>query len=126
MKLSKYRKSDLIDRSFRMTVISTTLTAMAPLIATLVDGLVSSHILGPDAFIAVSVTLPIVGAVGVLCMICCRGGSMLAAGQLTKGNRLMANRIFTVALTSAVIVATAISLGIFLHIGSTFRAMGER
>ncbi len=118
MKLSKYRKSDLIDRSFRMTVISTTLTAMAPLIATLVDGLVSSHILGPDAFIAVSVTLPIVGAVGVLCMICCRGGSMLAAGQLTKGNRLMANRIFTVALTSAVIVATAISLGIFLRIDS--------
>ena len=118
MRLSKYRKSDLIDRSFRMTLVSTTLTAVAPLIATLVDGLVSSHILGSDAFIAVSVTLPIVGVVGVLCMICCRGGSMLAAGQLTKGNRLMANRIFTVALSSAVIVATAVSLGIFLSIDS--------
>lgn len=44
MRISKYRKSDLIDRSFRMTVTSTTLTAMAPLIATLVDGLVSSNI----------------------------------------------------------------------------------
>ena len=118
MRISKYRKSDLIDRSFRMTLVSTTLTAVAPLIATLVDGLVSSHILGSDAFIAVSVTLPIVGVVGVLCMICCRGGSMLAAGQLTKGNRLMANRIFTVALSSAVIVATAVSLGIFLRIDS--------
>lgn len=84
MRISKYRKSDLIDRSFRMTLVSTTLTAVAPLIATLVDGLVSSHILGADAFIAVSVTLPIVNAVSVLCMICCRGGSMLAAGQLAK------------------------------------------
>lgn len=118
MRISKYRKSDLIDRSFRMTVISTTLTAMAPLIATLVDGLVASHVIGPDAFIAVSVTLPIVSAVGVLCMICCRGGSMLAAGQLAKGNHLKANRIFTVALSSAVIVAVAVSLGIFLRIDS--------
>ena len=118
MKLSKYRKSDLIDRSFRMTVISTTLTAMAPLIATLVDGLVSSHILGADAFIAVSVTLPIVNAVSVLCMICCRGGSMLAAGQLTKGDHLKANRIFTVALLSAVIVAVAVIIGILLRIDS--------
>ena len=115
MRISKYRKSDLIDRSFRMTVISTTLTAMAPLIATLVDGLVASHILGPDAFIAVCVTMPIVSAVGVLCMICSRGGSMLAAGQLTKGNRIKADRIFTVALSSAVIVAAAVSLGIFLR-----------
>lgn len=118
MRISKYRKSDLIDRSFRMTVTSTTLTAMAPLIATLVDGLVASHILGPDAFIAVCVTMPIVSAVGVLCMICSRGGSMLAAGQLTKGNRIKADRIFTVALSSAVIVAAAVSLGIFLRIDS--------
>lgn len=116
MRLSKYRKSDLIDRSFRLTVTSTTLTAMAPLIATLVDGLVSSHILGPDAFVAVSVTLPIVNAVSVLCMICCRGGSMLAARQLTEGNRTKANRIFTVALVSAVVVALAVSLGILLRI----------
>ncbi len=118
MKLSKYRKSDLIDKAFRMTVISTTLTAMAPLIATLVDGLVSSHILGADAFIAVSVTLPIVNAVSVLCMICCRGGSMLAAGQLTKGDHLKANRIFTVALSSAVIAAVAVIIGILLRIDS--------
>lgn len=118
MKLSKYRKSDLIDKAFRMTVISTTLTAMAPLIATLVDGLVSSHILGADAFVAVSVTLPIVNAVSVLCMICCRGGSMLAAGQLTKGDHLKANRIFTVALSSAVIAAVAVIIGILLRIDS--------
>lgn len=116
MRISKYRKSDLIDRSFRMTVTSTTLTAMAPLIATLVDGLVSSNILGPDAFIAVSVTLPIVNAVSVLCMICCRGGSMLAAGQLNKGDEIKANRIFTVALSSAVIVALAVVVGILFRI----------
>ncbi len=118
MRLSKYRKSDLIDRSFRLTVTSTTLTAMAPLIATLVDGLVCSHIMGPDAFIAVSVTLPIVNAVSVLCMICCRGGSMLAAGQLTKGDRAKANRIFTVALVSAIVVAAAVILGIGLRINN--------
>ena len=40
------------------------------------DGLFSSNLLGNDAFIAVSVSLPIVNAVSVLTMICERGGAV--------------------------------------------------
>ena len=92
MNISKFRNSYLIDKAYRLTLVSVTLTALAPLIATLVDGLFSSNLLGNDAFISVSVALPLVNAVSVLTMKCERGGSVLAAGQLAKGNRDKANR----------------------------------
>ena len=68
MNISKFRNSYLIDKSYRLTLVSVTLTALAPLIATLIDGLFSRNLLGNDAFIAVSVSLPIVNAVSVLTM----------------------------------------------------------
>ena len=118
MNISNFRNSYLIDKAYRLTLVSVTLTALAPLIATLVDGLFSSNLLGNDAFIAVSVALPIVNAVSVLTMICERGGAVLAAGQLAKGNRDKANRIYTAALASAVMVAVLAALGIWLNLDS--------
>jgi Na+-driven multidrug efflux pump len=118
MNITKFRNSYLIDKSYRLTLLSVTLTVLAPLIATLVDGLFSSNLLGNDAFIAVSVVLPLVNAVSVLTMICERGGSVLAAGQLAKGNRDRANRIYTVALASAVLVAAIAAAGIWINLDS--------
>jgi len=59
MNISNFRNSYLIDKAYRLTLVSVTLTALAPLIATLIDGLFSSNLLGNDAFIAVSVSLPV-------------------------------------------------------------------
>lgn len=50
MNITKFRNSYLIDKSYRLTLLSVTLTALAPLIATLVDGLFSSNLLGNDGF----------------------------------------------------------------------------
>ena len=118
MNISNYRNSYLIDKTYRMTLLSVTLTAFAPLIVTLIDGLFSSNLLGNDAFIAVSVALPVVNAVSVLTMICERGGSVMAAGQLAKGNRDKANRIYTVAFASAVLVAAIAAIGIWMNLDS--------
>ena len=118
MNISKFRNSYLIDKTYRLTLVSVTLTALAPLIATLVDGLFSSNLLGNDAFIAVSVSLPIVNAVSVLTMICERGGAVLAAGQLAKGNREKANRIYTVSFVSPMLVAVIAAVGIWINLDS--------
>ena len=118
MNISNYRNSYLIDKTYRMTLLSVTLTAFAPLIVTLIDGLFSSNLLGNDAFIAVSVALPVMNAVSVLTMICERGGSVMAAGQLAKGNRDKANRIYTVAFASAVLVAAIAAIGIWMNLDS--------
>ena len=118
MNITKYRNSYIVDKAYRLTLVSVTLTALAPLIATLVDGLFSSNLLGNGAFIAVSVSLPLVNAVSVLTMICERGGSVLAASQLAKGNRDKANRIYTAAFASAVLVAVAAAAGIWTNLDS--------
>ena len=116
MNISNFRNSYLIDKAYRLTLVSVTLTALAPLIATLVDGLFSSNLLGNDAFIAVSVSLPLVNAVSVLTMICERGGSVLAAGQLAMGNRDKANRIYTTAFALAVLVAVIAAVAIWINL----------
>ena len=126
MNITKFRNSYLIDKSYRLTLVSVTLTALAPLIATLVDGLFSSNLLGNDAFIAVSVVLPLVNAVSVLTMICERGGSVLAAGQLAKGNRDRANRIYTAAFALAVLVAAIAAVGIWINLDSISLGLTDR
>ena len=126
MNISNYRNSYLVDKTYRLTLMSVTLTALAPLIATLVDGLFSSNLLGNDAFVAVSVALPIVNAVSVLTMICERGGAVLAAGQLAKGNRDRANRIYTVSFVSAVLVAVVAAAAVWLDLDGIARGLTGR
>ncbi|MBR1516808.1 MAG: polysaccharide biosynthesis C-terminal domain-containing protein [Bacteroidales bacterium] len=115
MKLSKFRQSYIVDRAFILTLASTIFTALAPLVATMVDSLFCSHLLGRDAFIAVNVTLPVVNAVGVLTLICCRGGAVSSARRLAQGDKDSPQRIFTIALFSAVLVAVLAAISIWIN-----------
>lgn len=99
-----YRNNSLLGYSYRATLISTTLTAIAPLFTTLVDGLCTGNLLGAHAFNAINIVIPLVNAVSVLTLICNMGGSVLAAKQLASGNNSQADRFFTISLVSAVCV----------------------
>ena len=111
-----YRSSKILNRSYLTTVISTVLTAIAPLVATLVDGLFASHMLGTEAFNAINVVMPLLNAVCVLTMICNMGGSVLAASQLAKGDIGKANQIFTLSIISSVAVAFTATIAIFFFL----------
>lgn len=126
MKISPYRTSYIVDKTYRITLLSTILTALTPLIATLVDGLFCSNMLGRDAFVAVSTTLPVVNAVGILTLICCRGGAALAAGRLVKGDMDKAQRIFTVSLITSVLVAILVALTLWINIDAVALALTGR
>jgi len=125
--MPKRRNNVLLGFSYKATLVSTTLTAIAPLITTLVDGLCTGNLLGADAFNAVNTVMPLVNAVSVLTLICNMGGSVLAAECLACGNEDKANRIFTVALTSAVSVAVLTVLVLALNLDgiSAFLCPGE-
>lgn len=120
---SPFHNNSLLNRSYKRTLVSTVLTAIAPLIATLVDGLFASHMLGAEAFNAVNVVMPIVNAVGILTMICNMGGSVLAAGQLARGNTEKANRIFTLSLLSSVAVALVLTALMAIFLGDITAAL---
>lgn len=121
------RNNSLLGFSYRMTLISTTLTAIAPLITTLVDGLCTGNLLGAAAFNAINTVMPLVNAVSVLTLICNMGGSVLAAKQIACGNKEQANRIFTISITSAVLVTAVVILAILGDLNgiSRFLSPGE-
>lgn len=121
------RNNSLLDFSYRMTLISTVLTTIAPLITTLVDGLCTGNLLGADAFNAINTVMPLVNAVSVLTLICNMGGSVLAAKQIASGNAEKANRIFTISLTSAILVTLLALLAILSDLNgiSRFLCPGE-
>lgn len=125
---SRNRKNNsLLGFSYRTTLISTTLTTIAPLITTLVDGLCTGNLLGADAFNAINTVMPLVNAVSVLTLICNMGGSVLAAKQIASGNREKADRIFTISITSAVLVTLVVILAIMGNLNgiSRFLCPGE-
>lgn len=125
---SQSRKNNsLLGFSYRMTLISTTLTTIAPLITTLVDGLCTGNLLGTDAFNAINTVMPLVNAVSILTLICNMGGSVLAAKQIASGNGEKANRIFTISITSAVLVTLIVILAILSDLDgiSRFLCPGE-
>lgn len=125
---SPLHNNKLLNRSYKRTLVSTVLTAIAPLVATLVDGLFASHMLGAEAFNAVNLVIPIVNGVSILTMICNIGGSVLAASQLAKGDIQKANRIFTISLVSSVMVAlvATAAIGLFKSDITAMFAVNER
>lgn len=100
----------LLNYTLATTLVSTVLTAAAPLAATFVDGLFVGNMIGPDAFNAINVFLPISNFIAVLTLICSMGGSVLAAKAIVARDELSAQKIFTISMCSAVGVALLCTL----------------
>lgn len=124
---SARRNNVLLGYSYNTTLVSTTLTAIAPLLTTLADGLCSGNLLGADAFNAVNTVMPLVNAVSVLTLICNIGGSVIAARHIASGNKEKADKIYTVSLTSSVCVALLCTLFLDFNLDavSAFLCPGE-
>lgn len=118
MSANRRRNYRLLQYSYNRTMFSTVLTAVAPLICTLVDGLCASNILGTDAFNAVNTVMPLANAVSVLTLICNMGGSVIAARLLASGQKDKANGVFSMALVSAVSVALLVILFLWIRMDS--------
>lgn len=95
----------LLNYTLLVTLISTVLTAAAPLAATFVDGLFVGNLIGEHAFNAINLTLPISNLITVLTLICSMGGSVLAAKSLAFDDATKARKIFTISAVSAFAVA---------------------
>jgi len=105
-KLTRERNSRLLDKSIRSTLWAAILTSVAPILASLVDGLFAGNLLGQDAFSAISLVIPVVRIVTVLILICHMGGNILAAKCLGAMQKETAQKYFTLAITLSVAVGT--------------------
>lgn len=108
----------ILNYTLAITLLSTVLTAAAPLVATFVDGLFVGNMLGGEAFNAINVILPISNFIAVLTLICSMGGSVLAAKAVAARDEMKARKIFTISGISAFGVAALCTVLMYFFMDS--------
>lgn len=98
------RNSTLTDKCITSTLIASVLTSLAPMIASIVDGIFVSNLTGTDAFSAINLLMPLIRIVTVLMLICHMGANILAAKELGKGDYTQAQGYFTTAIVSSLLI----------------------
>lgn len=117
------RNSSLIDRSIKSTLIAAVLTSVAPVIATLVDGIFVSNLVSQDAFTAISLVMPIVRIVTVMMLICHMGANILASRAIGRGDNEEARGQYTVAMVSSLAIGLLSFIVVFAGCGPLSRAL---
>ena len=91
------------------------LSSVAQLLSTLVDAVVVSNLIGPDAISAVNVSVPVLSVVGCFGILLGVGGSIVAAKAMGLRNQDEANRVFSISLKATLIFGLFVSIaGYFL------------
>lgn len=109
--MSLNRSSYLINSSFRFFLVSTVLTTVSLQLAGLVNSIVVSNFVGPDALSAINATVPLTALLLSVCVLLSTGVSLLVAKALGQQQADRVNHLFTVSVISATalgIVLTAV------------------
>lgn len=110
------RNTFLTDKSIRSTLLAAILTSLAPVVASLVDGIFASNLIGQEAFSAICLVLPLVRIITVMILVCHMGANILAARQLGKRDLTTARAYFSVALWSSLAVGILAFIILFADI----------
>ena len=90
------------------------LSSVAQLLSTLVDAVVVSNLIGPDAISAVNVSVPVLSMVGCFAILPGIGGSIVAAKAMGLRNQDEANRVFSISLKATLIFGLFVSIAGYL------------
>lgn len=92
------RNGELVGRKFYSYLAVNILMMMAVSLSSIIDGVISSHLLGMNALAAINACIPFTVLFGALYVIIGVGGSMSAASKLGAGKTREANGIFTLSV----------------------------
>ena len=109
------RNGYLISKALHTFMWASILSSVAQLLSTLVDAVVVSNLIGPDAISAVNVSVPVLSVVGCFGILLGVGGSIVAAKAMGLRNQDEANRVFSISLKATLIFGLFVSIaGYFL------------
>ena len=109
------RNGYLISKALHTFMWASILSSVAQLLSTLVDAIVVSNFIGPDAISAVNVSVPVLSMVGCFAILPGIGGSIVAAKAMGLRNQDEANRVFSISLKATLIFGLFVSIaGYFL------------
>ena len=104
------RNGYLISKALHTFMWASILSSLAQLLSTLIDAIVVSNLIGPDAISAVNVSVPVLSLVSCFGILLGVGGSIVAAKAMGLRNMEEANRVFSVSLKATLIFGLFISV----------------
>ncbi|MBP5776904.1 MAG: MATE family efflux transporter [Prevotella sp.] len=104
------RNGYLISKALHTFMWASILSSVAQLLSTMIDAIVVSNLIGPDAISAVNVSVPVLSLVSCLGILLGVGGSIVAAKAMGLRNMEEANRVFSVSLKVTLIFGLLISV----------------
>ena len=108
------RNGYLISKALHTFMWASILSSVAQLLSTLVDAIVVSNLIGPDAISAVNVSVPVLSMVGCFAILPGIGGSIVAAKAMGLRNQDEANRVFSISLKATLIFGLFVSIAGYL------------
>lgn len=108
------RNGKLVGKKFYSYLAVNILIMMAISLSSIIDGVISSQLLGTDALAAINACVPFNVLFGALYVIIGMGGSMLAASKMGAGKQKEANGVF--ALSILLLIALGLLVTVVLSI----------
>lgn len=104
------RNSFVINHALRVFFIASVLSSVVTQLNTLVDGIIVSHVVTADAISAVSLATPVFSLVMLLGSVIYTGAGLLIAEALGNQKYKQVNRLFTISVTSIVIINVLLAI----------------
>ncbi|MCR4646025.1 MAG: ATP-binding protein [Oscillospiraceae bacterium] len=101
----KKKGQDIVTNMFLPAAIVMIFTQMTGVVANIIDGVVTSRFLGPDAYSSVSLLGPMVNIILLLASFISIGGQIVCSRKIGTGERDEANAIFTFSVIFGIGVA---------------------
>ncbi len=101
------KEKDVIASMFLTAAIVMIFTQMTGVVATIIDGIVTSRFLGSDQYSAVALLGPLVNIVLLFASFVSIGGQIVCSNKVGTGDRDEANAVFTFSLLFGILVAAA-------------------
>ena len=108
------RNGYLITKALHTFMWASILSSAAQMLSTLIDAVVVSNLIGPDAISAVHMSVPVLALISCFGILIGVGGSIVAAKAMGLRNAEGANRVFSISLKATLAIGLVISVAGYL------------
>ena len=108
------KQTSLIRKLFKSSVVSLIVAVIATMVGVVIDGVVISRALGPDAMAAYGLITPVVNMASVFSGVLSTGIQVVCAQHLGAGDAKSARRAFSMAMVVTLIVSALMLAGVLI------------
>ena len=117
-------KKDVISTMFFSSAVAMIFTQLAGYCAVLIDGIITSRALGPDAYSAISLLWPFTGVILLLSGSISTGNQVVSSNLVGAGEKEKANSAFSLSIILVMLFAALLLIGCVVMPGQMFRICG--